>query len=41
MEQVTHKTAAEAEESAAAAEQLTAQSESMNQLAAELTSLVG
>jgi methyl-accepting chemotaxis protein len=40
MEQVTQKTASEAEESAAAAEQLRAQSDSMNQIATKLTALV-
>ena len=40
MEQVTQKTAAEAEESAAAAEQLRAQSDSMNQIAVQLSALV-
>jgi len=41
MEQVTQKTAAEAEETASASEQLRAQSDSMNQVAAKLASLIG
>jgi len=41
MEQVTQKTAAEAEETASASEQLMAQSDSMNQAAERLASLIG
>ncbi len=41
MEQVTQKTAAEAEETASASEQLRAQSDSMNQVAERLASLIG
>jgi methyl-accepting chemotaxis protein len=41
MEQVTQKTAANAEESAAAAEELTAQSETLKEIVEHLTAMVG
>jgi methyl-accepting chemotaxis protein len=41
MEQVTQKTAADAEESAAAAAELKAQSDSMNSIAERLAVLIG
>jgi len=41
MDKVTQQNAANAEESASASEELTAQAESMNEIVAELVSLVG
>jgi len=41
MEQVTHKTAADSEESAASAQELNAQSESLREIAARLQTMVG
>ena len=41
MEQVTQKTAGNAEESAAAAEELTAQSETLKDIVGHLTVMVG